>query len=84
MGSVPPYAFTFTAPQMIVNLGDTAADAQVLTVPIYVGGLITALACERLADRYKTRWKFIAFLYTFALIGFIGLLSVPECLPGLI
>ena len=83
MSSVPAYAFTFTAPQIIVNLGYTAADAQLLTVPIYVGGLITTLICGRLADRYKTRWKFIVFPYTFALIGFIGLLSVPESLPGL-
>lgn len=82
--TIPNYAFTFTAPQIILNLGYTAAQAQLLTIPIYVGATISLLSCCRLADRYKTRWKFIVYPYLVALVGFIGLLAVPQDrLPGL-
>ena len=75
---------TFTAPQIIVDLGYEAAEAQLLTIPIYVGALISLLVCAFLADRYKTRWQFIVYPYSVALIGFIGLLAVPQSrLPGL-
>jgi predicted MFS family arabinose efflux permease len=75
---------TFTAPQIILCLGYTAAEAQLLTVPIYVGALISTIACARLADRYRTRWKFIVYPYLAAVVGFIGLLAVPQSrLPGL-
>lgn len=75
---------TFTAPQIIVNLGYTSARAQLLTVAIYAGTLISTIVCAKLADRYKTRRKFVVFPYLAAYIGFIGLLAVPqERLPGL-
>ena len=81
---IPNYAFTFTAPQIILDLGYSAAEAQLLTIPIYVAATISLLICSRLADRYETRWKFIVFPYLIALIGFIGLISVPQArLPGL-
>lgn len=75
---------TFTAPQIILNLGYTAAEAQLLTIPIYIGALISLIVCAILADRFKTRWKFVVFPYLVALAGFVGLLAVPqERLPGL-
>lgn len=82
--SIPNYAFTFTAPQIILDLGYTAAQAQLLTIPIYVAATVSLVICSRLADRYQTRWKFIVFPYLIALIGFVGLISVPQSrLPGL-
>jgi len=81
---IPNYAMTFTAPQIIVNLGYSSAQAQLLTVPIYAGALISTIVCARLSDRYKNRWKFVVFPYLAAVVGFIGLLAVPqERLPGL-
>jgi MFS family permease len=75
---------TFTAPQIILYLGYTAAEAQLLTIPIYVVSLISLIVCARLADRYRTRWKFIVYPYAAAIVGFIGLLAVPQSrLPGL-
>lgn len=83
MYSIPNYAFTFTAPQIILNLGYSAANAQLLTIPIYVAAMMSLLICARLADRFQTRWKFIVIPYCIALVGFIGLLAVPpEKLPG--
>ncbi|KAK5173938.1 uncharacterized protein LTR77_002619 [Saxophila tyrrhenica] len=82
--TIPNYAMTFTAPQIITYLGYTAAEAQLLTVPIYAGALISTVVCAILADKYKTRWPFVVFPYTAAAIGFIGLLATPQArLPGL-
>ena len=84
LNRIPAYAFAFTAPQIILDLGYTAAQAQLLTIPIYVGALISTLVCSRLADRYKIRWIFVVVPYSVALVGFVGLLSIPHPgLPGL-
>lgn len=82
--SVPLYAFTFTVPTIIKDLGYTAAQAQLLTVPPYVLGAITTVVAALLADKHQTRWPFIVFPYCVASIGFIGLLVIPHpAYPGL-
>ena len=82
--SIPLYGFTYTVPTIINELGYTAAEAQLLTIPIYTAGAISTMALSRLSDRLKTRWPFIVFPYALALCGFIGLMAVPHpALPGL-
>lgn len=81
---IPLYGFTYTVPTIINELGYTAAEAQLLTIPIYTAGAISTLCLSRLSDRLQTRWPFIVFPYTLALCGFIGLMAVPHPdLPGL-
>ncbi|KAM5343861.1 hypothetical protein ACJ41O_012398 [Fusarium nematophilum] len=82
--SIPIYAFTFIAPTIIHQLGYTAAEAQLMTIPIYTASFLSTLAVSWYADRCQRRWPFIAGPYTVALCGFIGLLSIPHPrLPGL-
>lgn len=82
--SVPVYAFTVTAPTIVLSLGYTAANAQLLTLPLYVLGLITTLLCSWLADRRRNRWLFIVIPYSVGAIGFLGLLAIPHPkYPGL-
>ncbi|KAK4942804.1 hypothetical protein LTR10_017564 [Elasticomyces elasticus] len=82
--SICLYGFTYSAPTIILGLGYTAANAQLLTIPIYVVGVCSTIFFSVLADRHQTRWPFIVIPFSVALVGFIGLLSIPHPkLPGL-
>lgn len=82
--SVCNVGFLFTVPTIILELGYSAANAQLLTVPIFVVGLISTLTFSFLADRSQTRWQFIIIPFCIALVGYIGLISIPHpALPGL-
>lgn len=76
--------FTFTAPTIILELGYTSTQAQLLTVPVYALGVISTLLMSWLADKSHMRWPFIVGPYALALCGFIGLMAIPHPrLPGL-
>lgn len=57
--SVPNYAMKFTMPQTIKNMGYTSANAQLLTMPPYFVGAISAYCFAIFADRYSWRMPFI-------------------------
>jgi hypothetical protein len=81
---IPIYGFTYTAPSIILGLGYTSAQAQLLTVPVYTVGVISTIGFSRWADRRRVRWPFIVGPYAIAAVGLIGLLSVPHPrYPGL-
>lgn len=78
------YGFTYSAPTIIKGLGYTSANAQLLTIPVYLLGVISTISFSMMADKHQKKWPFIVGPYSIALIGFIGLLSVPHPrLPGL-
>lgn len=82
--SISLYGFTYSAPSVILGLGYSAANAQLLTIPIYVLGVIATIMVSYYADKYKTRWPFIVGPYCLAAAGFLGLLCIPHPrLPGL-
>lgn len=82
--SICLYGFTYSAPTIILELGYTAANAQLLTIPIYLVGVASTIFFSVMADRHQTRWPFIVGPYSVALLGFVGLLSIPHPrLPGL-
>lgn len=84
LSSICIYGFSFASPTIILELGYTAAQAQLLTVPIFFLGACSTLLFARLADRHRNRWLFIIIPFGIALIGFVGLLSIPHPrLPGL-
>lgn len=72
------YGFTYSAPTIINGLGYTAANAQLLTIPVYVLGMISTIFFSVLADRHQTRWVFIVIPFSIGLVRFIGLLAVPH------
>lgn len=83
-GSIPIYGFTYTVPAVIVELGYTGEQAQLLTIPLYIGGVISTIAFSLYSDKKRVRWHSIVVPFSIALIGFIGLISVPHPkLPGL-
>ncbi|RSM15073.1 hypothetical protein CDV31_005153 [Fusarium ambrosium] len=82
--SICIYAFSFAVPTIIHQLGYSAANAQLLTIPVYFIGVISTIALSWAADKYKTRWPFIVGPYAVSTIGFIALLAIPHPrYPGL-
>lgn len=82
--SISTYGFNFSSPTIIQELGYTAANAQLLTVPVYFFGACSAIFFARLADKRQTRWLFIVIPYCIALVGFVAILATTRTsIPGL-
>lgn len=70
--SICLYGFNYTAPTIINQLGYTAANAQLLTVPLYGAGVISTIVLSIWSDNVKVRWPFIVFPYCVSMLGFVG------------
>ncbi|KAK1252004.1 hypothetical protein MKX08_003191 [Trichoderma sp. CBMAI-0020] len=82
--SISSYGFTYTVPTVILELGYTAADAQLLTIPIYVVAMIFTVANALASDHYRQRTPFILLGVSVGIAGFAALLAIPHPqLPGL-
>lgn len=57
--SVPNAAFKFTMPQIIKQLGFKTATAQLLTIPPYFCGGVSAWLVGRFSDKFSWRFPFI-------------------------
>ncbi|KAF5012771.1 hypothetical protein FDECE_1191 [Fusarium decemcellulare] len=68
--AVPNYAVKFNMPAIIKSMGYTSAKAQLLTIPPYTIGAISALVSSWFADRYTWRMPFIAFGQILLIISF--------------
>lgn len=81
---IATYGFNFSAPTIIHQLGYSAANAQLLTVPPYLLGSCSTLLFAYLSDKYRRRWVFIVIPFSIALVGYTALLAIPHPrLPGL-
>ncbi|KAM5362274.1 hypothetical protein ACJZ2D_012629 [Fusarium nematophilum] len=82
--NVGVYAFSFTIPSVIRELGYSAANAQLLTIPIYVSAMICTVIVAVVSDRVRQRSGFILGGCIVAALGFIALIASPRPgLPGL-
>lgn len=79
-----PLRFSATVPGVIEELGYSSANAQLLTVPVYVFAVICVLITAFWSDNSKKRWIFVLIPYLFASMGFIVQLAIPHPqIPGL-
>ena len=76
--SLPLYTLSLFLPTIITELGFTAAQAQLLTVPPYGVAFILTLAVAIGSERLKLRAPFIMGSASVAAIGYIILLSDPR------
>lgn len=77
------YGFTATVPSVILQLGYSSANAQLMTIPIYVFAMAMTLLFAFWSDRVEQRTPFIMAGFTIACVGFIGELAIPHpALPG--
>ncbi|KAK3325105.1 major facilitator superfamily domain-containing protein [Apodospora peruviana] len=82
--SLPLYTFSLFLPTIIKDLGYTAANAQLLTIPPYAFAFITTLTVAIYSEKFHKRAIFIIGSASFAIIGYIILLSNtnPKARPG--
>jgi MFS family permease len=81
--SIGTYGFTATVPTVLKAMGYTTANAQLLTIPIYVFGLVATVVVAFMSDHYQQRTPFIMGGFVIAVVGFIGELAIPHPkLPG--
>jgi hypothetical protein len=77
-------SFSATIPTVLEELGYSAANAQLLTIPLYVFAAILTVTLAYFSDRAKTRWYFIVLGFGTAVVGFIAQLAIPHPkYPGL-
>lgn len=76
--SVCAYGLKFTMPSITKSMGYTSAQAQLLTIPPYVAGAISAVCLSKLADKFNWRMPFILGPMTAVLVGFCILLPLAS------
>jgi sugar phosphate permease len=82
--TVGVYGFTATVPTVINGLGYSSANAQLLTIPIYVFAAIVTLIWAWGSDLTQIRSPWIIAGYSIAVLGFIAQLAIPHPrYPGL-
>jgi hypothetical protein len=82
--TVGVYGFTATVPSVINGLGYSSANAQLLTIPIYVFAAIVTLIWAWGSDLTQIRSPWIIGGYSIAIVGFIAQLAIPHPrYPGL-
>jgi hypothetical protein len=73
--SLPGYTFNLFLPTIINDLGYTAAQAQLLSIPPYLVGFITTMFTAMLVERTKRRALFIIGGSAVGIVGYTMLLT---------
>ncbi|KAF1961134.1 MFS general substrate transporter [Byssothecium circinans] len=76
------YGTKFTLPSITKSMGFSNTNAQLLTVPPYVAGAISAIVFSKLSDRFYWRLPFVAIPLAFIFIGYGVVLSFDGNLGG--
>lgn len=70
VASVCAYGLKFTMPSITESMGFESSQAQLLTIPPYVAGAISAVTLSKLSDKFQWRFIFIFCQMGIVLIGF--------------
>ncbi|KEF58777.1 uncharacterized protein A1O9_03620 [Exophiala aquamarina CBS 119918] len=76
--SIGTYGFTATVPAVVRDLGYTSANAQLMTIPIYVVAMIATVIVAFWADHVQQRTPFIMGGFAIGVVGFIAELAIPH------
>ncbi|CEL10180.1 hypothetical protein ASPCAL13305 [Aspergillus calidoustus] len=76
--TVPNYGLKFSLPQIIKNMGYTSANAQLLSMPPYIAGAISAYVFGLLADRLRWRMPIIVSGQALVIVAFAILFALAE------
>jgi cyanate permease len=80
--SLPLYTLSLFLPTIIAELGFTAAQAQLLTVPPYAVATILTVIVAVASEKTRRRAPFVLASSSVAIIGYIILLTAPTHKPG--
>ncbi|KAF8149437.1 phthalate transporter [Crassisporium funariophilum] len=72
---IPVYAIALFTPTIVLELGFSAANAQLLTVPPFFCGCVTTIIIGHFSDKYNKRGPFIILGCFISLIGYIVLFT---------
>ncbi|KAL2844104.1 major facilitator superfamily domain-containing protein [Aspergillus pseudoustus] len=82
--AIPIYGFTYTVPTVVFQLGYTAAEAQLMVVPIYICATGAVILVSIFSDRVQQRSPFVIAGFLAGAAGFLALLAIPQPqYPGL-
>lgn len=70
------YGMKFTMPQIIKNMGFSSSNAQLMTIPPYFMGAVSAFVSSYFADRFHWRMPFIVAAQVTLVISFIILFTL--------
>ncbi|KAL4908484.1 hypothetical protein BDW74DRAFT_166151 [Aspergillus multicolor] len=70
------YGTKFTLPTLTSAMGFTSINAQLLTVPPYIAGALSAIFFSALSDRYAWRFPFIALPLLLIITGYAIILGI--------
>ena len=76
--SAPNYGMKFTMPQIIKNMGYTSSNAQLMTIPPYIIGAISAWVSALFSDRMRWRMPFILGAQVIIIIAFVILYTKAD------
>ncbi|KAK4065835.1 uncharacterized protein Triagg1_8387 [Trichoderma aggressivum f. europaeum] len=77
------HSFIYTLPVVIDELGYSATNAQLLTIPVYIAAVIATVTSAYFSDRLKTRSPFIIIPQLFGALGLVIVMAIPkERYPG--
>ncbi|KAL4948868.1 major facilitator superfamily domain-containing protein [Aspergillus filifer] len=74
------YGTKFTLPTITEAMGFEDTNAQLMTVPPYVAGAISAVFFSKLSDRFYWRMPFVVIPLCFVIIGYAVILSLDGAL----
>jgi MFS family permease len=81
--SIGTYGFTATVPTVVKDLGYSSANAQLMTIPIYVAALLATVVVAFWSDRIQQRTPFLMGGFAVAVVGFIAELAIEHPkMPG--
>ena len=80
--SLPLYTLSLFLPTIIKQLGYTAAEAQLMTIPPYAVATVLTVVIAVLSEKTKKRSPFMLFSTSISIIGYIILLTAPTKKPG--
>lgn len=69
-GFCPIYSFALFLPTIIKNMGYTANNAQLMSVPPYVCATVFTIGASWVADKYRKRGVFLLGFQLVAILGF--------------
>lgn len=77
------FGFSYTLPTILVQMGYKAANAQLLTVPVYVAACLCTFGAGIYSDRRQRRSHMIIIGFSVALVALILLYTLPKNrIPG--
>ncbi|KAJ6015407.1 hypothetical protein N7540_009998 [Penicillium herquei] len=70
------YGTKFTLPTITKGMGFNGTDAQLMTVPPYIAGAISAVVFSKLSDRFYWRMPFVAIPLLLIVIGYSIIMGI--------